>query len=155
MYSNLVIRFTRDELAANDDVIRVSPKLVKEVDGNVYMEYEVAYTIGQSALSSKTVSKNTIYLTWDSFLSYIESMLRLTASDESPFQHVQFDLPMIPSIIVSQKNIISYTVLPQILSHIRNLRTTWPCTLPSSVNQPVKATHTFFDEDGNGMSYMR
>jgi hypothetical protein len=61
---------------------------------------------------------------------------------------------MIPSIVLSQKKMLSYTVLPEILEHMKNLRTAWPLS-NSSMPKPAKTLelrrsprHMLFGEDG-------
>jgi len=154
MYSAICIRFTRDAEPANDDIVKIRPCLRKEVDGNVYTEYDVVYTFGKSSVASKCGNTSTTRLDWCKLYRYVESLLTFVTNDEMPFTSVQIDLHMIPSIILSQSKMLSYTVLPEILEHMKNLRTAWPCS-SSSLPKPAKTfelrrspRHMIFGEDG-------
>jgi hypothetical protein len=152
MFSAICIRFTRDEEAANDDVVKITPCLTKEVDGDVSTEYTVVYRFGKSSVVGGNTS--TTRLDWCKLYRYVESLLTFVTNDEMPFTSVQIDLPMIPSIVLSQNRMLSYTVLPEILEHMKNLRTAWPCN-SSSAPKPAKTLelrrpprHMTFGEDG-------
>ena len=150
----MCIRFTRDGEPANDDIVKIRPCLTKEVDGNVSTEYDVSYTFGKSSVAPKCANTSRTRLDWCKLYRYVESLLTFVTNDEMPFTSVQIDLPMIPSIVLSQSKMLSYTVLPEILEHMKNLRTAWPCS-SSSVPAPVKILelrrsprHMIFGEDG-------
>ena len=154
MYSAICIRFTRDAQPANDDIVKIKPCLTKEVDGNVSTEYTVVYTFGKSSVARNCANTSTTRLDWCKLYRYVESLLTFVTNDEMPFVSVQIDLPMIPSIVLSQKRMLSYTVLPEILEHMKNLRTAWPCS-SSNVPKPTKILelrrsprHMTFGEDG-------
>ena len=157
MYSAMCIRFMRDEESSNDDVVKIRPCLIKEVDGDTRTEYDVSYTFGKSSVAPKCGNVSTTRLDWCKLYRYVETLLTFITNDEMPFTSVQIDLPMIPSIVLSQSKMLSYTVLPEVLEHMKNLRTSWPCS-SSSVPTPQKTfelrrspRHMMFGEDGRSI----
>jgi hypothetical protein len=93
---------------------------------------------------------------------YFRSLLNLIMADESPSQDYQFDIPGIPSILVSHSQIknISSTILDHIFDICRN-DASWPTykkqikiSYPEHhhevrVEKPRRNTHYIFNEDGD------
>jgi len=117
----------------NDERIVIRPTLVKALDGDVSMEYNVTHDIPPSMIhinEHRSIKMN--FGSIRSLISYIDSLLALLRVDEGPYASIQFDLPMLPSILVSPKN-LTYNVQDHIIDHIKLLNTSWPVVpLPPS-----------------------
>jgi hypothetical protein len=117
----------------NDERIVIRPTLVKAVDGDVSMEYNVTHDIPSSMIHTnehRSIKMN--FRSIRSLVHYIDSLLALLRVDEGPYASIQFDLPMLPSILVSPKN-LTYNVQDHIIDHIKLLNNAWPVVpLPPS-----------------------
>jgi len=132
----------------SDERITIRPNLVKAVDGDASMEYDVSHTIPSSMLKSKESMTTKMTLrSMKELITYIESLLVLVHMDESPYASIQFDLPMIPSVILSPKN-LHYTVRDSIIKHLKLLENTWPVVpLPSSRRNSVAWACNYSNEN--------
>jgi hypothetical protein len=125
----------------DDEHITIRPSLVKTVDEDVYMEYNVIHRIPSCMI--KTHVDRVIRMTLRSMkdlITYVDSLLNLLHADESPYASIQFDLPMMPSVIVSPKN-LTYSIRNIIATHLTSLSDDWPVVpLPPSRRNSVAWT---------------
>jgi hypothetical protein len=88
-------------------------------------------------------------MTADTLQAYVETLLELLYRDEAPFENIQFDLPGIPSVLVSAKTLSK--VRPTLEHYLHTLLVAnydaWP-RIETTSKKPTKS-HLFFDEDGN------
>jgi len=133
----------------NDERITIRPSLVKTLDGEASMEYNVIHSIPSSML--KTNHSSTTRMTLRSMKdlnTYIQSILELLRADESPYASIQLDLPMMPSVLVSPKN-LSYRLCESIAKQLSLLETAWPVVpLPVSRRNSVLFNNGSFASNG-------
>jgi hypothetical protein len=146
MYQSMMVRLVRDEKdSKKDDKIHIQPNLVKSVNGPVNMLYNVSYTIPatESATGNSQVNRMTFNSTYDLY-EYVEFVLDLLHKDESPFKNIQFQMPMMPTILISPKNL--NTSGPSFLSYLDLLLRAWP-TSTSSCSSNTDRSRLFDHEE--------
>jgi len=153
MYQTISIHLIRKSNSqTNDDKIIITPSLSRSTEINeTSMVYNVALSIPPDHSNSYLPYKANMTLeSSKSLQTYIRTLLHLLKADNEPYKSIQFDLPMIPSILVSQKDLS--TLEYDIYHYLDLLVNSWPTT-PASVapNAPVKprrsSRHLFFDDD--------
>jgi len=154
MYQNLNIRLIRkDSSEENDDRILIRPSLTLSTDSNTTsMVYNVIHTIPKEYVSNETTCRSSMsFESTASLITYIRTLLNLLQYDNSPFSNIQFDLPMMPSILVSPENL--NVVRYSIYEYLEVLMKSWPTTRPATPSVPARARsnsyarHLFFDDD--------
>ena len=111
---SLYLRFLRKDATSDlDDVVQIK-SLREDL-------YSVTYTYGESAKPSK--GTQTAYLDSNGIYQYIRSLLQLLQQDVDPFEFVQFDFPLMPSILFridSLKSREYHTILEALECHLNN-----------------------------------
>ena len=126
MPSQLInIRFIRrnEKLAKNDDTMRIISD-----DGQTFT---VTFRSGETKKSVMTTMSDSAVFRW------IRHTITLLEKDVDPFQYVQLDLPLMPSVLINAKDLgSSYNrILDAVEFHLDN----WPLisSTPASAGAPV------------------
>jgi hypothetical protein len=147
-YNPFTIRLTRETKdASKDDVIKITPCLVKTVDEPARLEYKVTFSAASCMTATRTPHVMSVNLSGRFLETYLRSLLRLVENDSEPYHSVQFDMPLMPSVLINPREVsdIRYAIL----SYVGVLVKSWPVR-PTSVRLPTTTSrHLFFDEDGN------
>ena len=144
-YSPILIRFTRNTNdQTQDDVIRITPSLIKTVDESWMTEYNVLFTPANCQDTSSTLRMNA-QLPARLLETYLKSLLKMVQHDAEPYIRIQVDMPLVPSVMFNPKDL--YLVQSSILDNLCVLLHDWP-----AANRSVeykKRRHIFFDENGD------
>ena len=134
--SNMYIRFIRKNgQAETDDLVTI-----QRVNRNIF---RCSFRDGNTK-KTETIVLNDRNLFW-----WLRIILRLVKKDSEPFKSIQFDMPMMPSVLVNIRKIDDFyhTLLDAVEFHLDN----WPTEIqkygdiygdmPSLVSQvPVRTT---------------
>ena len=106
MSNIIVIRFIRNTQNSNlDDVVRVSP-VWEEVDDEMSIQaYRVRMNISKAGCGDNVSKKYEQVVSGSKLTLYLSSLLRLVVHDDEPFEHIQVDLPMAPSVVYTTQQL--------------------------------------------------
>jgi hypothetical protein len=110
----------------DDDTITITPFLNIESTTEP-MSYTVLHKTGLEHSPEGSQHKSVTILNAPNLLNYVSNLLDLLYYDEDPFEHIQFDLPNIPSILIRTSNLD--LIRETIMSHYRSITET-PCSWP-------------------------
>ena len=166
---NFTIRLIRDLYVENkttDDTITIEPMAGDETGFKIIMT-----TAGCQVDVSKPKHVSMKHMTADDVYYYLHSLITLLPLDEDKYAAVQFDMPLMPSVLVRVKKL--HTIIHHVLYHFYFIKDNWPNkiierfripnsvamsmvhTAPSLASPPAGARrHLFFDEDG-GVSHIK
>jgi len=134
---SLYLRFLRKDASSKvDDVVKIEC-LFEDL-------YNVTYTYGESAKPRK--SCHSAYLDRRGVYKYTRTLLQLLQQDVDPFEFVQFDFPLMPSIlfnIASLKNREYHTILDALECHLKNQT---PSNDYRNKSNAVTNTHLYFSD---------
>jgi len=148
-YSPIRIRFTRSTDQTQDDVITITPSLMKTCGGSCMTEYKIVFTAANCESSSSKKNMST-QLPARFLEMYLKSLLRMIENDTEPYLSVQLDMPLVPTVLFDPTNL--GTVINPILDNLLILLTNWPThdvvPLARTYFPRKQRTHLFFDDDG-------
>ena len=129
------IRFIRrnENNSKNDDTVRFV-----SIDGS---KFDLTFTSGDTKKST------TVSLSDGQVFRWTRNMVNLLANDADPFEYVQMDMPLMPSILlkVSELDDNYNTVLNAVEFNLDN----WPLYAPSStkVEEPSRLNTGFYEAE--------
>jgi len=131
------IRFIRqnEKLAKNDDAMRIWSS-----DGQ---NFTVSFRSGDTKKSVITTMSDSAVFRW------IRHTISLLEKDADPFQFVQLDLPLMPSVLINAKNLeASYgRILDAVEFHLDNWPTIAVTPAPSPAEAPVNTGFASAEEE--------
>jgi hypothetical protein len=138
----LGIRFIKREdfsgEGEHDDYVRI-----KSIGAD---NYELVYT---HAPRDEKKYEKTADFNKDQLVAWFRGTFRLIAIDMQPFKAVQFDFPIVPSVLIRPKDLDDddefYSLLDLFGHQLDYLDDEMPALIP--IYSPKR--HIFFDEDGN------
>ncbi len=138
----LAIRFIKHEdfsgEGEHDDYVRI-----KSIGAD---NYELVYT--HEPRGEKKYEKTSDF-NKDQLMGWFRGTFRLIAIDMQPFKAVQFDFPIVPSVLIRPKDLNNddefYSLLDLFSHQLDYLDNEMPPLIP--IYSPKR--HIFFDEDGN------
>ena len=134
--SSIVLRFLRKNCESSlDDIVQIE----KLANGLYRLKYTYGFTHVKSKSFCLTLDDRTLF--W-----WVRVLLRLVEKDAEPFESIQIDLPMLPSVLIDVKTLDDsyHTILDAIEFHLDN----WPVSededmppllpieLPSTTSEP-------------------
>ena len=115
--SNVVIRFIRSFNTKDDDTIVT----IRRIDTNLFsLRMKDGFQSNPNYIS---ISDNTVISDRNLFL-WLRIVLRLVEKDSEPFKGIQFDMPLMPSVLIHINKIdrAYHTILDALEFHMDN----WP-----------------------------
>jgi hypothetical protein len=137
-YTTFGIQFLRNGAEENDDCLTVKP------DGNgrycVQMKFSKVMCVQNNG---KTTETTMTHYELDNFLRNLFSILAL---DEGPYEFYQFDMPLMPSVILNQKRLpkIEQYVLDQLEEYENNMN--WPTVMNNTATEKIRKV--IYNDDG-------
>ena len=124
MYNCITIRMVRNkDNSFEDDLIKIYPRSCVSCDTELV--YTVVYSTPSSHVTGNTTSSNMNIHSKQDLYTYIKSLLTLLNMDDVPFKHIQFDLPLVPSVLITPEKLDDSRYA--ILTHLKNMiENGWP-----------------------------
>lgn len=132
-YTIFGIQFLRKGNEENDDCLTIRP------DGNgrycVQMKFSKAMCVQNKGKTHETL------MTHFELDNFIRNLFKIIVLDEDPYKFYQFDMPLMPSVIINQKRLptIEKYVLDQIEDYENNMN--WP-----TIFNPIPNVLHVYDE---------
>jgi len=130
-YKSARILVILQKAGAKDDVITIRPD--QESSG-----YKVDFVQNTIQNTTHTTVPN------GELGQYLDRVVRTIQYDAIPYEHIQVDCPLYPTVIVTLPNLNTY--LPILLDQIQSLQLNWPTEISGKQNlSKNKQTHTYED----------
>jgi hypothetical protein len=133
----MTIQFLRNGKDAQDDWIGISRV--------GYDEYRVEMILSKQFLTPGSTAKTATTFSFDDLKSYLRNLFHLLSIDQDPYEFYQFDLPLMPSVLVKHTRLLELEESVLSILEDYDSNDTWPQrTYPEKKPMP---RHIFFDEE--------
>jgi hypothetical protein len=124
-FATLRIRFIEDDdHPSNDEWIRIVP--IHNQNATAFgQEYKITSNLGGVEHTSSVQCSNIL-------VQYVSNILRLVAVDDAPCKRIQFDIPHVPSVLITSNHLKNR--IPEVVALLVQTTQSWPRqgnTLPS------------------------